>query len=43
MLQQQGLTETPRTVRGAFEHLYGELLGVVPALVTALIVFEFFI
>lgn len=42
MFLQQGLAETPHTVRGVFEHLYGELLGVVPALVTALIVFAIF-
>lgn len=42
MLLQQVLTETPRTVRGVFEQLFGELLGVVPALVTALIVFGIF-
>ena len=42
MSLQQGLTETPRTVSGVFEHLYGELLGVVPALVTALAVFGIF-
>lgn len=42
MLLQKVLTETPRTVRGVFEQLFGELLGVVPALVTALIVFGIF-
>lgn len=42
MSLQQGLSEMPRTVRGVFEQLYGELLGVVPALVTALIVFGIF-
>jgi hypothetical protein len=42
MFLRPGLTETPRTVRGVFEHLYGELLGAVPALVTALIVFGIF-
>lgn len=42
MLLQQGLTEMPRTVSGVFEQLYGELLGVVPALVTALVVFGIF-
>jgi hypothetical protein len=42
MFLRQGLSEMPRTVGGAFEQLYGELLGFVPALGTALIVFGIF-